>query len=91
MNIHCIQHEIFEAPGAYLDWAKKRSHTISFTKVYEHKDLPESAKNIDLHLPPILIQKKIGFVIKTYNDLIETNQKKISFFFIFFFYILKRY
>jgi hypothetical protein len=24
MNIHFIQHEVFEALGAYLDWTKKK-------------------------------------------------------------------
>lgn len=48
MNIHFIQHEIFEAPGAYLDWAEERSHTITFSKVYENQPLPNTAENIDL-------------------------------------------
>lgn len=48
MNIHFIQHETFEAPGAYLQWAEERNHTISFSKVYEHKSLPETTENIDL-------------------------------------------
>lgn len=48
MNIHFIQHEIFEAPGAYLDWAEERSHTVTFSKVYENQPLPNTAENIDL-------------------------------------------
>ena len=48
MNIHFIQHETFEAPGAYLDWAEKRKYNISFSKVFEGDKLPDSAKNIDM-------------------------------------------
>ena len=48
MNIHFIQHEVFEAPGAYLEWAKARNHTISFSKVFEHDSLPETVEKIDL-------------------------------------------
>lgn len=48
MNVHFIQHETFEAPSAYLDWAKQRNHTIAFSKVYENQPLPETAENIDL-------------------------------------------
>ena len=48
MNVHIVQHEIFEAPGAYLNWAKERNHTVSFSKVYENISLPETAENIDL-------------------------------------------
>jgi len=48
MNIHFIQHEIFEAPGAYLNWAKERNYQISFSKVYENEPLPDSADLINL-------------------------------------------
>lgn len=48
MNIHFIQHEIFEAPGAYLEWAKQKGHAITFSKVYENQPLPKTADNIDL-------------------------------------------
>ena len=48
MNIHFIQHEIFEAPGAYLEWAKQSNHAITFSKVYKNQPLPETADNIDL-------------------------------------------
>lgn len=50
MNIHCIQHEIFEAPGAYLQWALDRQHNITFSKVYDHQPLPASPEHIDLLL-----------------------------------------
>lgn len=48
MNIHFLQHEVFEAPGAYLDWAEQRNHIITFSKVYENQPLPETAEDIDL-------------------------------------------
>lgn len=48
MHIHFVQHETFEAPGAYLSWAKERGHTITFSKVYEHQALPDAIDHIDL-------------------------------------------
>lgn len=48
MRIHFIQHEIFEAPGAYLDWAEQRKYVITFSKVYENEYLPQNADDIDL-------------------------------------------
>lgn len=47
MNIHFIQHETFEAPGAYLEWAEQGNHNITFSKVYENQALPEMVENID--------------------------------------------
>lgn len=48
MNIHFIQHEIFEAPGAYLNWAISRKHNVSFSKVFENMVLPNEIDTIDL-------------------------------------------
>jgi len=48
MNIHFVQHEVFESPGAYLEWAQNRNHKISFSKVYNYEPLPETAADIDL-------------------------------------------
>lgn len=48
MNVHFIQHEIFEAPGAYLEWAKLRNYTISFSRVFENQPLPDAVGDIDL-------------------------------------------
>lgn len=48
MHIHFIQHEIFEAPGAYLKWAAAGGHHIRFSRVYENQPLPGAAGNIDL-------------------------------------------
>ncbi|GAA3737415.1 GMP synthase [Flavobacterium ginsengisoli] len=48
MNIHFIQHETYEAPGAYLNWAESRNHKITFSKVYKNEALPDSADFIDM-------------------------------------------
>ena len=48
MNVHIVQHEVFEAPGAYLEWAKDRKHNITFSKIYESQSLPDAADHIDL-------------------------------------------
>lgn len=48
MKVHFIQHETFEAPGAYLEWAEQRNHLVSVSRVYNFDALPHTAKNIDL-------------------------------------------
>lgn len=50
MKIHFIQHESFEAPGAYLTWAQAQGYSVSFSKVYENQPLPDESavKNFDL-------------------------------------------
>ncbi|WP_289662819.1 type 1 glutamine amidotransferase [Flavobacterium panacagri] len=48
MNIHIIQHETYEAPGAYLNWATERNYNLSFSKVYENDKLPANIDFIDL-------------------------------------------
>ncbi|MBB4803441.1 GMP synthase (glutamine-hydrolyzing) [Flavobacterium nitrogenifigens] len=48
MNIHFIQHETYEAPGAYLKWAENRNYKISFSKVFEKDVLPDSIDFIDI-------------------------------------------
>ncbi|WP_437918912.1 glutamine amidotransferase-related protein [Sphingobacterium sp. LRF_L2] len=48
MHIHFIQHESFEAPGAYLIWAMKRDYSVSFTRIFEYDLLPPTVDNIDL-------------------------------------------
>ncbi|MFB9077040.1 type 1 glutamine amidotransferase [Flavobacterium procerum] len=48
MNIHFVQHELFEAPGAYLKWAEKHKHSITFSKVFENDMLPQTIENIDM-------------------------------------------
>lgn len=48
MNIHIIQHEIFEASGAYLDWAVQKQHNVTFSRVFENEPLPDSVARIDM-------------------------------------------
>ncbi|HMR19834.1 MAG TPA: gamma-glutamyl-gamma-aminobutyrate hydrolase family protein, partial [Sphingobacterium sp.] len=48
MNVHFVQHEVFEAPGAYLTWARDRKYNITFSKVYENQPLPHHIDDIDL-------------------------------------------
>ncbi len=48
MHVHFIQHEVFEAPGAYLQWALSRGYTTSFSRVHQYESLPQSLASIDL-------------------------------------------
>lgn len=48
MNIQIIQHETFEAPGAYLKWAIQKKHQVTISKVYEFDVLPAAVDDIDL-------------------------------------------
>ncbi|MGJ1535583.1 glutamine amidotransferase-related protein [Sphingobacterium multivorum] len=48
MRIHFIQHEVFEAPGAYLTWAEKQQHELTFSQVYQQDRLPEEIDSIDV-------------------------------------------
>ncbi len=48
MHVHFIQHESFEAPGAYLHWAVKQQHNITFSQVYQQQPLPKEIDSIDL-------------------------------------------
>jgi len=48
MHVHFIQHENFEAPGAYLQWALTRHHKTSFSRVYQNETLPQDSVMIDL-------------------------------------------
>ena len=48
MRVHFVQHEVFEAPGAYLEWAIQRGYNVTFSKVYENQPLPETVEDIDL-------------------------------------------
>lgn len=47
MRIHFIVHEAFEAPGAYYDWAIKRGHDVTITKLYQGEKLPKDSSGID--------------------------------------------
>lgn len=48
MKIHIIQHESFEAPAAIEIWARKKGHTISFSRLYENQKLPKQDNDFDL-------------------------------------------
>ncbi len=48
MHVHFIQHELFEAPGAFLIWAKRKGLKTTFSKVFEYEPLPDSIDGIDI-------------------------------------------
>ncbi|RAV28077.1 glutamine amidotransferase [Sinomicrobium soli] len=48
MNIHIIQHEVFEAPGAISEWAKERNYHTTISKVFEYESLPQSTDRTDM-------------------------------------------
>lgn len=48
MNVHIIQHEVYEAPGAFLSWIEEKNFTSSFSRVFIDDPLPQSADNIDI-------------------------------------------
>lgn len=60
MRIHFIVHEAFEAPGVYYDWAIKRGHDVTMTKLYQGKKLPKF-----LQLVKVAHDKLSNIVINT--------------------------
>ena len=48
MNVHFVEHEAFEAPGAFATWVRERGHTASHSRVYAHEPLPTDIAAIDL-------------------------------------------
>ncbi|SMB26905.1 putative glutamine amidotransferase-like protein YfeJ [Sterolibacterium denitrificans] len=48
MNVHFVEHEAFEAPGAFTAWVNERGHTASHSRVYAHEPLPTAIAAIDL-------------------------------------------
>ena len=48
MNIHFIIHEDFEAPGAYMEWAKEAKQQVSATRLYLGEQLPSSSDDFDM-------------------------------------------
>ncbi len=40
MQLHIIQHESFEAPGAIANWAAKNNHGMTCTRLYQGDTLP---------------------------------------------------
>ena len=43
MKVHFVEHVLFEYPGYLVDWATAQGHSISYTKLYETKQFPETA------------------------------------------------
>jgi GMP synthase (glutamine-hydrolysing) len=48
MHVHFVVHESFEAPGAFETWVRDRAHSATYSRVYAHEPLPQSADGIDL-------------------------------------------
>ncbi|KAJ4252011.1 hypothetical protein NW762_011312 [Fusarium torreyae] len=48
ISVHFIVHESFEAPGAYVTWAKDRGYASTYTRLYLGEPLPTSVDLIDL-------------------------------------------
>lgn len=48
MHIHFIQHEVFEAPGAYLEWASQRGYVVTFSRMYDGHSLPDTIDDLDM-------------------------------------------
>jgi len=44
MRIHSLQHEPFEGLGNIELWAKKKSHSIKRTLLYNHEEFPETSE-----------------------------------------------
>ena len=47
MRLHLIMHEGFESPGAILDWAVRKDHSVSYTRLFAGEPLPQELKDID--------------------------------------------
>lgn len=47
MKLHMVQHESFEAPAAIEEWARRRGHAVSYSKVYRGDKLPSSVDDFD--------------------------------------------
>ncbi|CAM4312671.1 type 1 glutamine amidotransferase [Pseudoalteromonas ostreae] len=85
MHIHFIVHEHFEAPGAYESWAKKRNHTITYSRVYLKEPLPQHIEDIDFLIvmggpqdPTTTIEQCVHFDAKSEQAIISKaiNAKK---------------
>ena len=47
MKIHIIMHESFESPAAIADWAIKKGHDLSYSRVYAGEKLPKDTTELD--------------------------------------------
>ena len=48
INVHFIIHEVFEAPGAYENWAKGKGYGVTYSRIYESEPLPPNANDLDI-------------------------------------------
>jgi len=40
MNVHILQHAVFEGPGSILDWLRERDATVCYSHLYASEPLP---------------------------------------------------
>ncbi len=87
MKLHIIMHEIFESPGAIEQWARKKGHSMTYTRLYEGNTFldesdfdflvvmggPQSPGTTLQECPYFDAQKEIAFIKKA------INQKKLVF------------
>lgn len=50
MHIHIIQHESFEAPGAFITWIQQKQHTYTTSHLYLDDALPDNSESFDMLL-----------------------------------------
>ncbi|WP_256594967.1 type 1 glutamine amidotransferase [Pseudomonas sp. GV085] len=48
LKVHFVMHESFEAPGAFEDWVNARGYQATYSRVYQHDVLPDTAESFDL-------------------------------------------
>jgi GMP synthase (glutamine-hydrolysing) len=48
LHVHFIQHESYEAPGAFESWVHDRGHFSTYSRVYQGQALPECESDIDV-------------------------------------------
>jgi len=68
-------HESFESPGAIETWAKKKNHTLSYTRFYKNDPLPENIDELDF-LVVMGAHKALQLLRK--NVHISTQKKKLN-------------
>ncbi|MFT3741572.1 MAG: gamma-glutamyl-gamma-aminobutyrate hydrolase family protein [Gammaproteobacteria bacterium] len=47
MKIHILRHESFESPGAIIEWATNKGHSISYSNVHAGDTLPKNSDSFD--------------------------------------------
>jgi GMP synthase-like glutamine amidotransferase len=48
MNLHILQHVVFETPGTILDWARENGHAVHYTLLFEERPIYPTVKDIDM-------------------------------------------